>query len=60
MKILTNMKKEYCAPAISRYAAQPLMISVSVGADPVTSPDQVESRNFWGGSIFDDETEKSE
>lgn len=54
------MKKEYCAPAISRYAAQPLMISVSVGADPVTSPDQVESRNFWGGSIFDDETEKSE
>jgi hypothetical protein len=49
------MKKKYLAPAMMQYKTAPLMISVSKGEEPVTDPSLVESKQFWGGRIIDDE-----
>lgn len=49
------MKKEYIAPIAHRYVAQPLMISVSSNGPRVDNPADVESREIWGGSLFDDD-----
>ena len=38
-----------------QYKTAPLMISVSKGGEPVTDPSLVESKKFWGSTIFDDE-----
>ena len=54
------MKKTYLAPAMMQYKTAPLMISVSKGGEPVTDPSLVESKKFWGTSIFDDEEEEEE
>jgi len=54
------MKKKYLAPAMMQYKTAPLMISVSKGGEPVTDPSLVESKKFWGTSIFDDEEEEEE
>ncbi|MBR1916228.1 MAG: hypothetical protein IJ832_00020 [Bacteroidaceae bacterium] len=51
------MKKEYIAPVLMQYKTAPLMISVSKGGEPVTDPSLVESKKFWGTSVFDDEEE---
>ena len=50
-----TMKKEYIAPVLMQYKTAPLMISVSKGGEPVTDPSLVESKKFWGSTIFDDE-----
>ena len=55
-----TMKKKYLAPAMMQYKTAPLMISVSKGGEPVTDPSLVESKKFWGTSIFDDEEEEEE
>ena len=55
-----TMKKKYLAPAMMQYKTAPLMISVSKGGEPVTDPSLVESKKFWGTSIFDDEEEEDE
>ena len=52
-----TMKKEYIAPVLMQYKTAPLMISVSKGGEPVTDPSLVESKKFWGTSVFDDEEE---
>ena len=49
------MKKTYLAPTIESFKAPQLMISVSPGGTPVDDPSLVESKKFWGGSIFDEE-----
>ena len=54
------MKKKYLAPAMMQYKTAPLMISVSKGGEPVTDPSLVESKKFWGTSIFDDEEEEED
>ena len=54
------MKKKYLAPAMMQYKTAPLMISVSKGGTPVTDPSLVESKKFWGTSIFDDDEEEEE
>ena len=43
-----------------QYKTAPLMISVSKGGTPVTDPSLVESKKFWGTSIFDDDEEEEE
>ena len=53
------MKKKYLAPAMMQYKTAPLMISVSKGGEPVTDPSLVESKKFWGTSVFEDD-EKEE
>ena len=50
-----TMKKTYLAPTIESFKAPQLMISVSPGGTPVDDPSLVESKKFWGGSIFDEE-----
>ena len=55
-----TMKKKYLAPAMMQYKTAPLMISVSKGGEPVTDPSLVESKKFWGTSIFDEEEEDEE
>ena len=54
------MKKTYLAPTIESFKAPQLMISVSPGGTPVDDPNLVESKKFWGGSIFDEESEEEE
>ena len=49
------MKKKYLAPTLHRYDAPQLLITVSKGGEPVTDPSLVESKRFWGSTIFDDE-----
>ena len=49
------MKKTYLAPTLHSYEAPQLLISISKGGTPVTDPTLVESKNFWGSSLFDDE-----
>ena len=49
------MKKKYLAPTLHSYDAPQLLITVSKGGEPVTDPSLVESKKFWGTSIFDDE-----
>ena len=51
------MKKKYLAPALHSYDAPQLLITVSKGGEPVTDPSLVESKKFWGSTIFDDEEE---
>ena len=55
-----TMKKEYIAPVLMQYKTAPLMISVSKGGEPVTDPSLVESKKFWGTSVFDDEENTEE
>ena len=55
-----TMKKEYIAPVLMQYKTAPLMISVSKGGEPVTDPSLVESKKFWGTSIFDDDEEEED
>ena len=54
------MNKTYIAPALMQYKLEtlPLMISVDKGGSPVTDPNEVQSRRFWSGSLFDDEDEE--
>ena len=54
------MKKTYLAPTINSYEAPQLLISISKGGTPVTDPTLVESKKFWGSSLFDDEEEEEE
>ena len=54
------MKKTYLAPTIHSYEAPQLLISISKGGTPVTDPTLVESKKFWGNSLFDDEEEEEE
>lgn len=51
------MKKKYLAPTLHSYDAPQLLITVSKGGEPVTDPSLVESKKFWGSTIFDDEEE---
>ena len=53
-----TMKKKYLAPAMMQYKTAPLMITVSKGGEPVTDPSLVESKKFWGTSVFEDEEEE--
>ena len=55
-----TMKKKYLAPTIHSYEAPQLLISISKGGTPVTDPTLVESKKFWGSSLFDDEEEEDE
>ena len=54
------MKKTYLAPTINSYEAPQLLISISKGGTPVTDPTLVESKKFWGSSLFDDDEEEEE
>ena len=54
------MKKIYLAPTIHSYEAPQLLISISKGGTPVTDPTLVESKKFWGSSLFDDDEEEEE
>ncbi|MBR3373666.1 MAG: hypothetical protein IKN22_04885 [Bacteroidaceae bacterium] len=54
------MKKTYLAPTIHSYEAPQLLISISKGGTPVTDPTLVESKKFWGSSLFDDDEEEEE
>ncbi|MDO4950754.1 MAG: hypothetical protein Q4E49_01695 [Bacteroidales bacterium] len=54
------MKKTYLAPTIHSYEAPQLLISISKGGTPVTDPTLVESKKFWGNSLFDDDEEEEE
>ena len=54
------MKKTYLAPTIHSYVAPQLLISISKGGPPVTDPTLVESKKFWGSSLFDDDEEEDE
>ena len=54
------MKKTYLAPTIHSYEAPQLLISISKGGTPVTDPTLVESKKFWGSSLFDDDEEEDE
>ena len=55
-----TMKKTYLAPTIHSYEAPQLLISISKGGTPVTDPTLVESKKFWGSSLFDDDEEEEE
>jgi hypothetical protein len=54
------MKKTYLAPTLHSYEAPQLLISISKGGTPVTDPTLVESKKFWGSSLFDDDEEEEE
>ena len=54
------MKKTYLAPTLHSYEAPQLFISISKGGTPVTDPTLVESKKFWGSSLFDDDEEEDE
>ena len=54
------MKKTYLAPTLHSYEAPQLLISISKGGTPVTGPTLVESKKFWGSSLFDDDEEEDE
>ena len=54
------MKKTYLAPTIHSYEAPQLLISISKGGTHVTVHTLVESKKFWGSSLFDDDEEEDE